>query len=149
MIPPSAALSTERVNFALLHSWMVTANKNNNLHYNKYSTLKTDFPIWIVSLCPLIFGTRFPVLFMTCFIICNMFPSGPTLNPWDQLHQIGPRAVVISARVIYYLLFKYTQQHIACFTENNWAPHLLRAACLVPIWFGPCFPSQFVICFRT
>jgi len=52
-------------------------------------------------------------------MIYNMFPSGPTLNPWDQLHQIGPRSVVISAGVIYSLLFKYTQQHIACFTENN------------------------------
>ena len=30
--------------------------------------------------------------------------------------------------VIYSGLFKYTDEHTACFTENNWAPHLSRMA---------------------
>ena len=52
--------------------------------------------------------------------------AGLALIQLDQLFQIGPRA-----GVIYSWLFKYTQQHTACFTENNWAPHLLRPA-MVP-----------------
>jgi hypothetical protein len=36
-------------------------------------------------------------------------------------------SIVPGAGVIYSLLFKYTQQHTACFTENNnWALHILR-----------------------
>ena len=52
--------------------------------------------------------------------------AGLALIQLDQLFQIGPRV-----GVIYSWLFKYTQQHTACFTENNWAPHLLRPA-MVP-----------------
>jgi hypothetical protein len=32
---------------------------------------------------------------------------------------IGPRALEAHAGVVYYLLFKYTQQQTARFTENN------------------------------
>jgi hypothetical protein len=42
------------------------------------------------------------------------------------LKSIGPRAGVIC-----YSPFKYIQYHIAGFTENNWAPHLLRPALLL------------------
>ena len=43
--------------------------------------------------------------------------TGSTLNP------IGPRAEGSHAGVVYYRLFKYTQQHTACFKENNIGPH--------------------------
>ena len=41
----------------------------------------------------------------------------------NQLLPIGSRAAVIYSR-----LFKHTQQHTACFTKNNWAPHPVRPA---------------------
>ena len=48
---------------------------------------------------------------------------GLTLNQIDQFLPIDSHV-----GVIYYRLFKYTQQHTAGLTENNWAPHLLRPA---------------------
>ena len=44
------------------------------------------------------------------------------------LKPIGPRSGIIHSQ-----LFKYTQQHTACFTENNWAPHLLRPVMSCPL----------------
>jgi hypothetical protein len=48
---------------------------------------------------------------------------GLTLNQIDQLLPIDSHV-----GVIYYRLFKFTQQHTAGLTENNWSPHLLRPA---------------------
>ena len=42
--------------------------------------------------------------------------TGPVLNQFDQLLPIGSRAS------IYYLLFKYTQQHATGFTEQHFDP---------------------------
>ena len=41
-------------------------------------------------------------------------PIGPIFHNWAR------------AGVIYSQLFKYTQQHTAGFTENDWVTHLLR-----------------------
>jgi hypothetical protein len=42
----------------------------------------------------------------------------------------GPVLKVPHAGFIYSLLFKYTQQYTAGFTENKWALHLLKPALL-------------------
>ena len=46
--------------------------------------------------------------------------TAPALSKLDQLVPIGPRAGDIYSR-----LFKFTQQHTSCFTDNNWALHLM------------------------
>jgi len=57
--------------------------------------------------------------------------SGPALNQFDQLLQIGAQA-----GVIYSWLFKYTY-HTVGFTENNWSLHLLRLPCVHILFFVP------------
>ena len=45
-----------------------------------------------------------------------------------ELTPIGPITLIWAhPGVIYSRLFKYAQQHTAGFTENNWAPYLLRS----------------------
>jgi hypothetical protein len=67
--------------------------------------------------------------------------AGLALGYFDQLLTFGPRA-----RVIYSRLFKYTQQHTADFTENNWVPQQINlksanknaAVKIVKIWPVTC-----------
>jgi len=52
-----------------------------------------------------------------------MTRDGAGLKPIGQIAPNWARA-----RVIYSMLFKYTQQRNASLTENNWVSHLLRPA---------------------
>ena len=58
----------------------------------------------------------------------------PVLCQWDQLPPIGARA-----RVIYFRLFKYVQQHTAGVIEKKWTLHLLGPALngtiSSPLWY--------------
>ena len=99
---------------------------------------------------------------MTCFMIYNMFPSGPTLNPWDQLHQIGPRAVVISSYLLSAIQV-YTTTHCMFYREQLspaspkggpssymiWAMFPYTICNMFPYIMFDMFTSWFVICFSN
>jgi len=69
--------------------------------------------------------------------------SGPAFNQLDKLLLIGPRAGVIYSR-----LFKYTQQHIAGFTEEQLGPEPHKAD---PIYCVYCilFLGRALHCIRS
>jgi hypothetical protein len=69
------------------------------------------------------------VVFFACFSLFCVKCSGPALSELDQLLPIGS-----CAEVVYYLLSKYTQQHTAGFTENDWVPPLLNPALQMLLW---------------
>ena len=52
--------------------------------------------------------------------------SSNTFMPVSATTRAGLKPIGPRAGVIYYWLYKYTQQHTAGFTENNWTPHILR-----------------------
>jgi len=73
----------------------------------------------------------YAVFLLDCFQ--DFLHAGPTLSQLDQLLPVGQRAGLICSR-----LFKFTQQHTACFTENNWVPYFLRPTLLACIMLTYC-----------
>ena len=59
---------------------------------------------------------------------------------WINCFQLGPALKGPRVGIIYSWLFKYTQQYTAWFTENNWAPHLIRPSCVYEY-----SPSKYII----
>jgi len=90
-----------------------------------YTTTLTPICIHIfVSMydCLFVFITLFPSTTVYLYSsFCFHLRPGLALSQLDQLLPFEPRDGVIYSR-----LFKYIQQHTAGFTENNWAPRLLR-----------------------